>query len=129
MPRWFASAILWSAPVLLLAGAIALVTFASAFRRGLGAHTTMTGFALLAVGVVLLLHGGYFAAPFLAPNHRALSIALTLPVAIIDTLILVTVWTRIEGGPTTHRTLALLVGLAMLVLWLPVAALIRSRLR
>ena len=129
MPRWLASAIPWSTPALLLAAAIALGSFTSAFRRGFGAHTTMPGLGLLALGVVLTIHGGYIAAPFLAPSHRILPIALTLPVAAIDTVILLAIWSRIEGGPTTHRTMALVVGLAVVVLWLPVGVLVFSRQR
>lgn len=129
MPRWLASFILWSAPALILAGTIAIASFTSAFRRGFGAHTTMPGLGLLALGLVLIIHGGYLAAPFLAPSHRVLPLALILPVAAIDTVILLAVWSRIEGGPTTHRTVALVVGVVVLVLWLPVAVLIPSRLR
>lgn len=87
MPRPVMTFVLAIPPVVFVALALGVVALAQAFRKSFGTHSSATLASWIFVVVVIGVHAGYFAAPFLYNAGRAtLALWLTMPLAIIATV-------------------------------------------
>lgn len=87
MPRPAMTLVLCIPPVVFVTLALGVVSLAHAFRKSFGAHSSASVASFIFVLVVIGVHAGYFAAPFLYHAGRTtLALWLTMPVAIIATI-------------------------------------------
>ena len=87
MPRPLMTFLLVIPPVVFVALALGVVSIANAFRKSFGTHSSATVSSWIFVLVVIGVHAGYFAAPFLYNAGRTtLALWLTMPLAIIATI-------------------------------------------
>lgn len=84
------SILLLCVPPIVLTGLIGgTLYWARGFRGSFGAHRPLTGGAILVATLFLIIHSGYYAAPFLLGADRVvLALWLVVPVATAATLAL-----------------------------------------
>lgn len=89
--------VLWAAPVIQTVATLATVAAARSFRRNLGAQRSNMPALVAFAAVVLLLHAGYFLAPWWWSSGRQLLGAATmLPVALLMLAALAVVATQAD---------------------------------
>lgn len=84
MSRFTTTVLLCLPPLAIIAIIVWCVGFIAAFRRSFGAHAEIPVGAVAGAAILLVLHAGYFAAPWLVHAGRAgLALMLMVPAALL----------------------------------------------
>lgn len=129
LPRLLVFGVLVLSPIVIVAGVVLMLSVIAGFRRGFGAISELPPAALAAAVVVLAVHGGFFAAPFLfAAGRRGLAVGVTAPVAVVGTLAIIAggVWLLRESSEAPGWLVPALVGMVAAAYIAPVCALVLS---
>ncbi len=113
-------------PIVLCAGLIGVINLASGFRRSFGAGNAVSIGMIVALALVVPVHAGFAAAPFLlSAGRRGLAMWLTAPVAIPGTLVLGSMAMRViaDGAQAGAWVVPLLIGVALVGYIAPVVLL------
>lgn len=121
-------AMLFVPPALALLSGGVFLSLAVKFRKSFGVIHDLPPGGKAMVALLLLIHAGYLAAPFLhMASKRSLALWLTTPVAIIATLSIILIGAFASRDNSDAPWLLLVALIALAMYWTPIAALLWSR--